>query len=116
MVMADVSRRGYRVSLPHGHDSPYDMVVDRGTSLARVQVKHGARFKGSVVVKCKSARRKYTASMVDWIAVYDGVTGRCFYVPSSMLGQGRSTISLRVEPTKNNQADGVLWADQFTEF
>ena len=37
-VMAEAIARGYRVSIPFGEDSPYDLVVERNGRLERVQV------------------------------------------------------------------------------
>lgn len=42
--------------------------------------------------------------MVDWIAVYDLTTDRCYYVPSWILGsEGRSQLMLRLVPALNGQ-------------
>ena len=41
--------------------------------------------------------------MIDWIAVYDRTSDRCYYCPASELGEGRSELSLRLTPARNGQ-------------
>jgi len=72
-----------------------------------VQVKH-ARSDGILItLKCYSRTiqsgrvrsiKRYTAELIEWMAVWDASTGICCYVPASMLGAGRRTISLRINP------------------
>ena len=47
--------------------------------------------------------KRYTAETIDWLAVYDATTGRCFYVPAAELGTGMSSLTLRLAPAANNQ-------------
>ena len=47
--------------------------------------------------------KRYTAATVDLLAVYDMTTDRCFYIPAAELGDGRSSIHLRLTPARNNQ-------------
>jgi hypothetical protein len=39
----------------------------------------------------------------DWLAIYDVTTGRCYYVPSAELGDGRRAISLRLVPASSGR-------------
>ena len=41
-----------------------------------------------------------------------GDLGRCFFFPFELLG-GRSTLQLRVAPSRNNQRLRVNWAEDF---
>src|SRR3954451_7751279 len=111
-VALDLRRRGYRVAIPFGEDCEYDLVVDRDGVLERVQVKH-TRSDGEVVVaRCRSqsltngkvrATKRYTAATIDWLAVYDATSDRCFYVPSSEFARGRSELPLRIALARNSQ-------------
>src|SRR3954465_11096073 len=94
-VALELRRRGYRICFPDGEDSDYDLVVDRGDRLERVQVKYTESDGCIVVVRCGShsltngrvkQTKRYTAAMIDWLAVYDATTGVCYYVPASLLG------------------------------
>ena len=120
-VMAEAIARGYRVSIPFGEDSPYDLVVERHGRLERVQCKYGVSDGRVLVVKCECTnnwvRTRYTAQDVDWLAAYDHTSRRCFYIPSVVLGDnGRSSVHLRFAPTANNQHAGVWWAEDFTNW
>ena len=118
MVLADALRRGYKAAIPVGEDWRYDLIVLRKGRLERVQCKY-VKSNGDVVrVACLSAnshaQKSYTSKEIDWIAVYDETSDKCYYIPSSMLGDdGRTTISLRISPTKNRQKAGLVWAKDF---
>lgn len=124
MIAADLLRRGYKIALPYGEDWDYDLILQRGDALERVQVKH-ARSDGSVIpVRCRSfsltngkvrETKKYTAATIDWLAVYDATTQDCFYVPASELGDGRSILSLRLVPTLSGRREGIRWAVEYRE-
>jgi hypothetical protein len=58
--------------------------------------------------------KRYTADTVDWIAAYDSTSGRCFYVPASELGAGRSSLTLRLTPARNAQIARIRQADAYT--
>lgn len=114
-------KRGYAVSIPFSEDCAYDLVVERNGVLERVQCKYTEGDGSFVEVRCRCtnnwATTKYTAATVDWIAVYDRTTNRCYFVPARMLGaQGRSVIHLRIRPARNGQTRGVHWAADFTEW
>lgn len=124
MVAADLLRRGHKIAFPFGEDWDFDLIVARdGGPLERVQVKHTRSDGRTVTVRCRSqsltngrvrATKFYTAATVDWIAVWDAGTDRCFYVPATELADGRATLTLRLAPTANNQRQGVRWADDYT--
>jgi PD-(D/E)XK endonuclease len=115
-VAADLIARGCQLSIPFGEDSSYDLIADFRGHLHRVQVKF-TKSDGQVVrVRCRShsitkgkirQTKHYTAAMVDWIAVYDLTSDRCYYCPSKVLGAGRSELILRLVPARNGQQLGV---------
>jgi len=55
--------------------------------------------------------KQYTAETIDILAVYDATTDRCYYVPASELGSGRSTMLLRLKPARNGQRIGTRRAE-----
>jgi hypothetical protein len=123
MVFADLIRRGHKVALPYGENWDYDMIVCRRGRLERIQVKYTESNGAYVEVKCFSASltngrvrkvKHYTAATVDWIAVYDLTTDRCYYVPSAELSGGRTYLHLRLTPARNRQVTGVRLANDFT--
>lgn len=122
-VAHDLVERGHGVAFPFGEDCDFDLILCRDDGrLERVQVKY-TRSDGVVItVRCRSssltngkvrAVKRYTAAMIDWLAVYDATTDRCYYVPSRFLGAGRSQMLLRLVPTRNGQRRGVHFAADF---
>ena len=121
-VACDLVSRGHQIAIPYGEDWDFDLIVFRHGQLERVQVKHTSSKDGVVAVKCFSnsltngkVRRvkQYTAAMIDWIAIYDSSTDRCFYVPAAELGKGRRSIHLRLEPARNGQLAGTRSAEDY---
>jgi PD-(D/E)XK endonuclease len=124
-VAADLVARGCELSIPFGEDSSYDLIADYEGRLHRVQVK-STRSDGRVIsVKCFShsltggrirSTKYYTAAMIDWMAVYDVTTDRCYYAPSWMLGvEGRSSLYLRLVPARNGQSRRIRRAEDYLD-
>ncbi len=121
-VAADLVERGYRIAIPFGEDVDFDLILIRDERLERVQVKY-AKSDGRVIpVKCYShsltngkvrQTKHYTATTIDWLAVYDPTSNRCFYIPAAELGKGRSILHLRLAPTQNNQRTKIRFADAY---
>lgn len=123
-VATDLIDRGCRISIPFGEDCDYDLIADFKGRLHRVQVKYTCSDGRVISVRCFSqsltrgkvrAIKLYTAATVDWIAVYDSTTERCFYCPSRELGDGRRQLSLRLEPARNNQRIGIRSAEAYVD-
>jgi PD-(D/E)XK endonuclease len=57
-------------------------------------------------------RTTYSSTEVDAIAVYSPDTDGCYLIPIQEA-EGRSALSLRVGPTRNNQALRVRWAHDY---
>ena len=117
-VMLALEAAGFGVLLPFGENTRYDLVIDDGVKLARVQCKTG-RIRGSCVIfaTCstyghhrapKQARRSYHGQ-VDFFAVYCPDNGEVYFVPIEDL-QTHSSAMLRLEPTRNGQRRGVRYA------
>jgi hypothetical protein len=123
-VAADLVERGYGIAIPFGEDCDFDLILIRIGKLERVQVKY-ARSDGRVIsVKCYSRSltngkirrtKRYTSQTIDWLAVYDRTSNRCFYLPARDLGTGRSQLHLRLTPTRNNQKLGIRFAEDYSE-
>jgi PD-(D/E)XK endonuclease len=116
MVAADLRRRGFKIAIPFGEDCDFDLVLIRDDRLERVQVKY-AESDGVVIrVRCQShsltngkvrKTKRYTAKIIDLLAVYDHTSSRCFYIPATELGEGRSILHLRLKPARNKQLIGT---------
>jgi hypothetical protein len=122
MVAADLRRRGFKIAIPFGEDCDFDLVLIRGEQLERVQVKY-AESNGVVIpVRCRShsltngkvrRTKRYTAAMIDLLAVYDRTSSRCYYIPAKELGEGRSILHLRLKPALNRQYIGTRPAEKY---
>lgn len=118
MVLADLQRKGYGVAIPFGHDLPFDLVLIRKDSgaLERVQCKYTESDGKRLNVRCTSTsawvHHTYGAHEVDWIAVFDATTGRCYYVHSTTWA-GMVRPALRLAPAANGQRKGIRPADRY---
>lgn len=124
MVAVDLLRRGHKIAVPYGEDCDFDLVLIRPDRLERVQVKH-TRSDGAVIsVRCQShsltngkirRTKRYTAEIIDLLAVYDATSDRCYYIPARELGGGRSTLHLRLTPARNGQRIGIHSAADYLD-
>jgi PD-(D/E)XK endonuclease len=121
-VATDLVARGYKIALPYGEDWDYDLILCRGQSLERVQVKYACSDGQKIAIRCRShsltngkVRRTkyYTRATIDWLAVYDVTIEAVFYVPAAELGDGMSEITLRLTASRNGQARGIRHAENF---
>jgi hypothetical protein len=124
-VATDLLERGCRIAFPHGEDSDYDMIADTGDRLHRVQAKYTESDGRVITVRCQShsltngkirRTKLYTAATIDWIAVYDRTSDRCYYVAASELGNGMRELSLRLAETRNGQRRRVRFAVDYEDF
>jgi hypothetical protein len=125
IVAADLVRRGYKVAIPYGEDWDYDLIVCRGLALERMQVKYTHSNGEVMVVRCNShsltngkirATKLYTPEMIDWLAIYDASSDRCYYIPAAELGEGRYVLHVRLRwPTSNRRKD-IHHASDYLQF
>jgi hypothetical protein len=112
---------GFDVLMPFGENTRYDLVLDDGEDLTRVQCKTGRLRNGAVVFAVSSsyghhrhpatARRDYRGQ-VDSFAVYCPETTAVYLVPIADLAP-RVSGTLRVEPARNKQKRGVRYAADY---
>jgi hypothetical protein len=123
-VATDLLERGYRIAIPYGEDHDFDLILCRDDKLERVQVKYTESKGNFVLVRTRSHSltngrvrhtKYYTAATVDWIAVYDKYTDRCYYVPAAELGSGRSGFRLRLTEPLNCQRIGIRYASDYLD-
>ena len=125
MVAADLAKRGYRIAFPYGEDTNWDLILERPDGrLERVQVKYAESRDEVIALRCRShsltngrvrQTKRYTAEMIEWLAVYDRTTERCYYVPAAELGEGRALLHLRLGPARNGQHRRINWASDYLE-
>ena len=120
-IMFALQTKGYDLLVPFGENTRYDLVIDNGSGLARVQCKTGNIENGAIFFRTCSSyahhpnpkqRFRHYADEVDYFAVYCRDNGGVYLVPIGDLPT-RYTGSLRVDPTKNSQRRGVRWAAEY---
>lgn len=110
---------GYIVSKPTTECCRYDMILDDGTELKRVQIKYcdcenssSNNTSGSVRLSLRkfsangNVRPYYTSKDVDAIIVYVKPIDKLCYFPIETIS-GKKYINLRFEPSKNNQKTNI---------
>ncbi len=111
---------GVGVFRPLSDGARYDLIFDVGHRLIRVQCKTAVLHGDVLAVPWYSARRNrhgfakrlYTADEIDAVAAYSPDLRKCFLLPIERFGT-RTHVQLRLAPSKNNQRQGINWADDF---
>lgn len=116
IVLARLIELGYAVSIPFGNNQRYDMIVDDGGIMVRVQVKTGRLYRGSIVFPTCSTngftgeRRNYLGEADDFI-VYCPQTDEVYRVPVAECGPTK-TAMLRVDPPASEKQRRLRWAHE----
>ena len=108
------------VYAPVSEGGRYDLIFDVDSQLLRVQCKWAVRRGDVVLIRFKSCRRSraglihrsYTTDEIDLIAGYCAELDQCYALPFAEFFR-RSGIYLRLNPTRNNQHQRILWARDF---
>jgi hypothetical protein len=119
-IAAAAIELGLVVLRPLCEGGRYDLIIDLEPELLRVQCKWANPLEDVLSVNLATSRltpagyvrTTYTAAEVDAIGVYCARLGRCFLVPITEVARGRA-LYLRLNPTRNNQAKGIRWADDY---
>jgi len=119
VVLATYTRAGFLVSVPFGGGGAYDLIVDAGTRLLKIQVKTGWHCNGCLLYKGRrrikdskqNGMRRYRVDEVDFFAVYDPHGDNIYVVPSAAMG---TDGCLRLEPVLNGQQKFIRWARDYT--
>ena len=118
IVALELARAGYIVAKPFGENCRYDLVIDDGAKLFRVQVKTGRLRNGAIVFNTYSTHghrkggvcRPYS-NQIDFFGVYCPALGNSYLIPIAQTKPYSGTI--RVHATKNQQYSHVRWAHPY---
>jgi hypothetical protein len=120
-VMAALHASGFHVAVPFGENTRYDLIIDDGHDLSRVQCKTGRLRLGAVVFStCSSyahhpnpqmVRRDY-AGQIDFFGVHCPETTDVYLVPIEDVDVKRQA-RLRVFPSLNNQQRRIRDANDY---
>lgn len=116
-------KRGAITSLPTTDNCRYDAIIDEGGHPFRVQIKYANRTsgegEGAISVELTSyhrsgrlASRGYTAKEIDALPVYvPRIDNVLWFGPEIFVG--RTSIQIRLEPSKNGQTQGCRFATDY---
>jgi hypothetical protein len=120
-VMLALRDAGYAISVPFGENTRYDLIIDNGVRLARVQCKTGRLRLGAIrFATCScyghhlrpgQSRRDYVGH-VDFFAVHCPETSGVYLVPIGDISV-RVQAALRVETPKNGQRKRIRYASEY---
>jgi bisphosphoglycerate-independent phosphoglycerate mutase (AlkP superfamily) len=113
-VQLRAAEKGYIISIPTV-PGRYDAILDNG-KLERIQIKYAGYLhtlaEGSVVVELRRRGQVYNKNEVDALLVYIPQIDKIVKIPSNLFC-GRSSITIRYQPSKNRQVDGIVFAKDF---
>ncbi len=116
-ILGSLLSKGHAVLLPFGDSQRYDLVLDRGGTLSKVQCKSGrvrngcVRFNTSSTTWYGGHHRKNYRDGVDFFGVYCPEVDTSYLIPVQLVGETQGV--LRLEPTKNKQTRKVRFAEEF---
>ena len=106
-VMWALRARGYDLLIPFGENTRYDLVIDDGVRLAKMQCKTGRVRHPSP----KTRFRRYGDS-VDYYGVYCPDNGGVYLIPAAELSD-HFAVTLRIEPPRNFQRRRIRYAEPY---
>ena len=118
MALAEFTKRGLNVLIPFSENCPYDLVVDKGDRLVKVQCKTTKHVKNNCMEFqiCRSNgftynKERYQVNEVDYIFVYCIENNYMGLVPIQDTKQSL-TFNIRLSSPRNNQKKGIhLYSD-----
>jgi hypothetical protein len=119
-IALEATKLGFVVLRPQTEGRRYDLVIDTGPRLLRVQCKWARRKQGVVVIDTSTRRltphgyvqTTYARDEIEGVAAYCQELERCFFLPISVVA-GRRGFHLRLVPAVNNQEIAINWAAEY---
>jgi hypothetical protein len=120
-IMLGLQAAGHALSLPFGENTRYDLLVEIGSRIARVQCKTGRMQNGSVCFPTLSSYAHHATprfrwrgyiGQIDYFGVWCPETGGVYLVPVDDVPPTRGA-TLRVEPARNGQRRRIRLAADF---
>ena len=113
-ILLALLKLGIDVSVPYGYTHRYDLVIDVGGKLFRVQCKTGRQKDGFVEATTSSLDNlshihKSYETDVDFIAIHCATTSEVYLVKP----EKKFVIRLRTAATKNKQRKGIRFAGDY---
>jgi hypothetical protein len=116
IILAHLLKKGFSVSIPFGNNQRYDMIVDDGVTLSKVQCKTAHTNNGCAVFNTSSvngftSKKTHYVGQIDYFLVYHPETGSIFKVPVNDVG--RSSVLIRFVPARGGGKTVVRHAKDY---
>jgi hypothetical protein len=120
-VMLALRGVGFPVLVPFGENTRYDLVIDDGGRLLRVQCKSGRVRNGAVTFKTASSYAHHPnprkashdyQGQIDLFAVYCAATEGVYLIPIEEVSTSWECL-LRLEPARNGQRRRIRPAAEY---
>jgi prevent-host-death family protein len=119
-VVFHAARLGIPVFRPLAEHGRYDLVLELGGRLLRVQCKWAPRHGDVVTVRLVTNRRgpagfvrtHYAAGEIDAVAAYCPNTDECYLLPAELVVD-RTQLHLRLVPARNGQRASLHFASAY---
>jgi len=116
-ILAALLAAEYKVSIPWGQNTRYDLIADTNGTLYRVQCKtawmskDGTRLHFNTRSCNATITPKSYRGQIEYFAVYSPDLDKVYLLAVDDVGQ--TSCQLRLKPTRNNQKDKVRYATDY---
>lgn len=120
IILGRLMRLGVSVAVPFGDSDRYDLMVDDGDRIYRVQCKTGSWVNGSVRFNLYTSTvnaegrvdSDYTAEDIDVYAVYSEETNEVYWIPIEDTGKGEMRLRVK-DPHPKAPKSKINWASDY---
>ena len=120
-ALFEFQKMGIPVLIPWGDNLRYDLVIELKGKFFKVQVKTAnEEVNGGIVCYTRSSTNHTTNKKfstyendVDYFVFYNQIRDIIAIVPIQDIGNNK-TITLRIEPTKNNQTKNIKFFEDYS--
>jgi len=107
---------GYSISIPFGNNQRYDMILDDGVRLIKIQCKTAWPTKGGITFSASSCNgwsitKKSYRGQVDFFAIYSPELHKFYLVPVNDVPT--NCVLLRIEKTLSGMKKRCRWAKDY---
>lgn len=107
-VLVKLLESGYVCSKPFGDNARYDLIVDDGVILQKVQIKTGRVRNGAIefnVMSCSRYVNKHYKGQVDCFIVYVPELNKYYLVPEDEVGTSKFYLTLSKGNSRSHFAE-----------
>lgn len=118
IILAHLLKSGHSISIPFGNNSRYDLILDDGAHLLRVQCKTATYKNGCVVFSIASVngfngKKTNYVGTIDLFIVYCPQLDSIYKIPIQEAPT-KSSMVLRVDaPKLNTNTKSIKWASKY---